>query len=67
MLLMIQFLLMIQIFIHIGPMQVAIFTGCVKDPFLYTEQFPKMEKIGITLMFLGVNVSGPIFVLISNK
>ena len=61
MLLMIQFSLMIQIFIHIGLMQVAIFTGCVKDHFFHTEQFPKMEKIGITLMFLDVNVSGPIF------
>ena len=61
MLLMIHILLMVQFFIHIGPMQVAIFTGCVKDHFFHTEQFPKMEKIGITLMFLGVNVSGPIF------
>ena len=61
MLLMIQFLLMIQILNLYRPNASGNFHWLRQKHFFHTEQFPKMEKIGITLMFLDVNVSGPIF------
>ena len=60
MLLMIQFLLMIKKYSYRHNAS-GNFHWLRQRPLFHTEQFPKMEKIGITLMFLGVNVSGPIF------